>query len=417
LDEAFAAWLLGPTESSLRIEGPLKEALANGRRTTRGVAVLGLAAASQGFAFDHLEVLCDSLNWISGRPVTIAGSRAPFTSDPLALLGIALGAQHAQDQATKAEVSAWLGRFLPDTCSRPSTRPWEQCLLTAVRRIVDAPGSVPLPTDNATADVRFVLRSRSLLPSIHQTASDAEASSALSLMHDPPDGLCSAQLALRVAAFDSVRHGVRSTNHSLTLTVPNQTNDTTGDLSEPTRHETSMSTTAKNKVFISYSWDSDAHQGRVVAFANALLDNGFDTHIDAFIKGTPAEGFPAWMLNQIRWADYVLCVCTESYRKRCEGDEKPGTGLGAKWEGGIITRTLYASEFMNDKFIPVVFESNDTSHIPLILSGATYYDFARADGFEKLLRHLTDQPIFVPNPIGKMPVLPPKDVKPFKSGR
>lgn len=47
-DEAFAAWLLGSTETSLQMEGPLEEALANGRRTTRGVAILGLVAASQG---------------------------------------------------------------------------------------------------------------------------------------------------------------------------------------------------------------------------------------------------------------------------------------------------------------------------------------------------------------------------------
>jgi hypothetical protein len=177
-----------------------------------------------------------------------------------------------------------------------------------------------------------------------------------------------------------------------------------------------MSTAVKDKVFISYSWDSTAHQERVVALANALRDNGFTASVDVFIPGMAPEGLPAWMLNQIRWADYVLCVCTENYRKRCEGDEEPGKGKGVKWEGGIITRTLYQREFVNDKFIPVVFESNDTSHIPMILSGATYYNLSHDDGFEALVRHLTNQPAFVASPVGKMPVLPPKDVKPFKAG-
>lgn len=417
-DEAFAAWLLSSTESGLQIEGPLEEALANGRRTTRGVAILGLAAASQGFAFNHRKILCDSLNWISGRPTTVAGSRAPFTSDPLALLGIALGAHHAKDQSLTSAVSTWLGHFLSNTCSRPSTQPWELCLLAAVRRLVDAPTFVPLPSDDSTADVRFVLRNRSLLPSLHQTASEAEALASLSLMYDPADTLCPAQLALRVAAFDVVKHGVRAANRSPKLTVSDES-DEVGDRppgSSLPSLEGSMSTAVKDRVFISYSWDSTAHQERVVALANALRDNGFTTSVDVFIQGMAPEGLPAWMLNQIRWADYVLCICTENYRKRCEGDEDLGKGKGVKWEGGIITRTLYQREFVNEKFIPVVFEANDTNHIPMILSGATYYNLSLVDGFEALVRHLTNQPTFVANPVGKMPVLPPKDVKPFKPG-
>ena len=81
---------------------------------------------------------------------------------------------------------------------------------------------------------------------------------------------------------------------------------------------------------------------------------------------------------------------------------------------GFTPRTLYENEFANDKFIPVVFNRNDTAHIPLILSGATHYDLSREGGFEGLVRHLTNQPLFVPNPVGKKPVLPPRDVKPLK---
>ncbi len=85
-----------------------------------------------------------------------------------------------------------------------------------------------------------------------------------------------------------------------------------------------------------------------------------------------------------------------------------------KWEGGIITRTLYQQEFQNDKFIPIVFDKNDIANIPTILSGATYYDLSTSDALENLIRHLTGQPAYIPNPVGKMPVLSPRDVKPFK---
>jgi hypothetical protein len=343
LDEAFAAWLLGPVENRFRIEGPLREALANGRRTARGVAILGYAAATQKISFNNAPELSDALNWISGRPVTVAGSPASFTSDPLAILGIALGIQHANDSTLTAEVSAWMARFLPDSCSRPSVQPWELCLYSASRRLSNISGKAQTPSDNASADIRVVLRSRGLLPPVQQATSDADEATALTLMLEPIDMLSSAQRILRVAAFDSIKEGASHTKGTLKLTVPAQASE--DDDSPPTLPTTlgpiQMSGDRRDKVFISYSWDSAAHQEQVVALANSLLDNGLTTHMDAFISGTPAEGFPNWMLNQIRWADFVLCVCTETYRKRCEGEEEPGKGKGAKWEGGIITRTLY----------------------------------------------------------------------------
>ncbi len=122
------------------------------------------------------------------------------------------------------------------------------------------------------------------------------------------------------------------------------------------------------------------------------------------------------MLRQIRWANFVLIVCTEKYRRRCEGEEELGRGKGVKWEGGIITRTLFTSEFQNEKFLPVLFDKRDNVYIPTILSGAIYYDLSESDGFLNLLRHLTNQPAYIPVPIGKMPVLPPRNVKPFKLG-
>lgn len=74
-----------------------------------------------------------------------------------------------------------------------------------------------------------------------------------------------------------------------------------------------MSGAAKNKVFISYAWEADPHQERVVSLANALRDNGFEASVGVFVSGMPPEGLSDWMLRQIRWADFVLCVCTEKY--------------------------------------------------------------------------------------------------------
>lgn len=114
------------------------------------------------------------------------------------------------------------------------------------------------------------------------------------------------------------------------------------------------------------------------------------------------------MLNQIRLSDFVLMVCTETYRKRCEGDEDPGRGKGVKWEGGIITRSIYEAEFRQRKFLPVVFGRAHVASIPTILAGNTYFDVSTPQGLEDLVRLMSDQPAYVPAPIGRTPVLPPR---------
>ena len=415
LDEVFAAWFLGSPEIGPTIEGPFQQALTTGRRTARGVAILGFAAAAQGFEFKHRAELSDSLSWIAGRPETIAGSPASFTTDAIALLGIALGTHQIGDAAITKAVAGWMARFLPGSCSRPSLGDWERCLFAASRRLVNAAVTVPLPNEESVADVRVALRSRNLLPPVQRGVANADKGATLSLMLDPADKLCPAQIVLRVAAYDHIRQSVKTANRGPKFILPSEPVDSEA-AAISAASEAHMSGAVRNKVFISYAWETPAHQENVVSLANALRDNGIESRIDVFIPGMPPEGLPAWMLLQIRWADYVLCVCTEKYRKRCEGEEEPGKGKGVKWEGGIITRTLYQQEFQNNKFIPVVFDKNDIANIPTILSGATYYDFSRPDAFENLIRHLTGQPAYIPNPIGKVPVLPPRDVKPFKPG-
>jgi hypothetical protein len=163
------------------------------------------------------------------------------------------------------------------------------------------------------------------------------------------------------------------------------------------------------KVFVSYSWEPDdpKHQQAVLRLTNQLRQFGFDATMDLF-EPNPPEGLPQWMLNQIRRSAFVLMVITETYRRRCEGDEEPGRGKGVKWEGGIVHRSIYDSEFQNRKFLPVLFGEKYIESIPTILVGNTYYDVTRPDRFEELVRVMTDQPAYIPAPIGQIPLLPPK---------
>src|SRR5207249_6981943 len=124
--------------------------------------------------------------------------------------------------------------------------------------------------------------------------------------------------------------------------------------------------------FISYSHDSNEHRSQLLSLANRLRSEGIDAQIDQY-EESPPEGWPRWMDAWLRRAQYALVVCTETYRRRVEGREEPGTGKGAKWEGALITQYLYENDGRNDRFLPVVFGPEDVRCIPTFLASATYY--------------------------------------------
>src|ERR1700682_4317103 len=97
-------------------------------------------------------------------------------------------------------------------------------------------------------------------------------------------------------------------------------------------------------VFLSYSHDSDEHAARVLALADALRHGGLEVILDQYVHPAPAEGWPRWMDSNLDAAKFVLMVCTETYRRRVMGQEQPGKGRGARWEGKLIFNRIYNDE-------------------------------------------------------------------------
>lgn len=164
------------------------------------------------------------------------------------------------------------------------------------------------------------------------------------------------------------------------------------------------------RVFVSYTHDSPAHKHRVARLADRLRADGIDCEIDVF-EEAPPEGWPVWMARQLREARFVLVVCTTNYHRRVTGREAPGIGLGARWEGALITQHLYETGGKNNKFIPVVFERADLKEIPDFLRHTTYYDLSDTTQYEKLYRRLTAQPHAVRRPVGTVRRLPPEPLQ------
>ncbi len=171
------------------------------------------------------------------------------------------------------------------------------------------------------------------------------------------------------------------------------------------------------RIFISYSHDSVSHVDRVRALADHLREEGIDARLDQY-ELAPPQGWPRWIEDQIEQAAFIVAICTKTYKKRLEGKEAPGTGLGAQYEGKILTTSLYKA-IENSRVIPVVFRNHDLKYIPTVLSDVSNYDLDQRDGYEKLYRRLTNQPRTTPPPIGATIEWPPVEstTYPFPSRR
>ncbi len=159
---------------------------------------------------------------------------------------------------------------------------------------------------------------------------------------------------------------------------------------------------ARKRVFVSYSQDSDSHIEKVTKFAQDLRHSGFDAWLDQF-ENSPREGWTQWMRKQNREAKFVICVGTPTYKRRWEGREEAGRGLGVIREAATSDRELYESGGNNQKYIPVHFDQQRSAAIPDTLRDYTSYDVATKEGYKMLLMQLRGQTPASPLPIPQLP--------------
>jgi len=159
------------------------------------------------------------------------------------------------------------------------------------------------------------------------------------------------------------------------------------------------------RVFISYAHDDHnipGHMARALELAESLRNRGVMSYIDRWAEH---EGpfWPRWMADQIRDADFVLCLPSPLYKERCEQLGNRATGLGARWEGALITQAMYLDIVAAPaKFLTVLLDGTHPGHIPDVLMPYGYSHFRwRADD-ELLYRRITGQPLFKPPPLGAL---------------
>lgn len=161
-------------------------------------------------------------------------------------------------------------------------------------------------------------------------------------------------------------------------------------------------------VFVSYSHDDNDHMLKVLQVSNRLRSNGINSIIDRY-ETSPAEGWASWTSKKVEESDFVIVICSKTYLQRLLGIEREGVGLGATWEGNIISQQLYEFQGKNTKFIPAFLSPEDRNYIPIFLRNVTHYDLSSEDGYESLYRRLTNQPEVPISKIGKLKPMRPRE--------
>lgn len=126
------------------------------------------------------------------------------------------------------------------------------------------------------------------------------------------------------------------------------------------------------KVFISYSWEDQDHKSWVRTFADKLIENGIDADVDQYDLEL-GDRLPQFMENEICNADYVIIVCTPTYKEKADNRQ---SGVG--YEGHIISEELMSNK-NERKFIPVIKKGNVKESIPKFLAGKLAIDFTKEE--------------------------------------
>ncbi|MEM1339880.1 MAG: toll/interleukin-1 receptor domain-containing protein [Bacteroidota bacterium] len=143
------------------------------------------------------------------------------------------------------------------------------------------------------------------------------------------------------------------------------------------------------KIFISYSWDSEAHKSWVLNLANSLIKNGIDVLLDQY-ELRLGRNLNHFMESSVNEADKIITVFTENYKLR---SENRAGGIG--YEYSMITSELYKNQIENTKVLPILKSGSPEESIPLFMTSFVWLDMRNDHEFESnlelLIRELYDE--------------------------
>jgi hypothetical protein len=152
--------------------------------------------------------------------------------------------------------------------------------------------------------------------------------------------------------------------------------------------------------FISYTWESDEHKTWVRQFATRLRSDGIDVRLDQW-ELAPGDQLPSFMEQAVRDNQFVLVVCTPTYKHK--SDSRQG---GVGYEGDVMTAEVFSFGTPR-KFIPILRQGSWSGAAPSWMLGKLYLDLKgdpyNEQNYSELVRTLHSKREQIP-PLGAPPV-------------
>ncbi|WP_157950997.1 toll/interleukin-1 receptor domain-containing protein [Peribacillus acanthi] len=161
----------------------------------------------------------------------------------------------------------------------------------------------------------------------------------------------------------------------------------------------------RKRVFISYSWDSEAHQEWILYLANRLRDKGLIAEADVFETQQKSVHLNRMMVEKVKDSDYIIIVLTENYARKADNFEG-----GVGFESQLTLPLLMENP---NKLVPIMRHQGDFNKVfPFHFKGHYAVDFSKDETFEakfeELIYRLYEKPRFFVQPVGEVPTLEPK---------
>ncbi len=141
------------------------------------------------------------------------------------------------------------------------------------------------------------------------------------------------------------------------------------------------------EVFISYSWDSDEHNNKVLAFTNHLREKGFEAQLDRMLaQEETAVNFIKMMHLAMQNHSKIIVVLSPGYKQKAETFTG---GVGEEYQ-------VLLNDIKNNpkKYILVAFAERSQDIIPLGLLGRDVVSLSKEGEEERLFRKLLDEQEF-----------------------
>ena len=155
------------------------------------------------------------------------------------------------------------------------------------------------------------------------------------------------------------------------------------------------------KIFISYSWSSDA---LVLPLAERLVAHGVDVVLDKWELKEGQDKY-AFMEQCVNNPDIskVLIICDKAYAT------KANTRTGGVGDETVIISGEVYGQMKQEKFIPIIAERDENGNpfVPTYIKTRIYIDLSTEETYEaeyeKLLRNIYEKPLYRKPTLGKRP--------------